>query len=76
MWYFLISFICDDWLENKCSGWKGSKRVRIRGSESPENHTLYVWDNFIQKSQARDVVIVAHSYGGVCTMNLLKYRCT
>eukprot|EP00026_Physarum_polycephalum_P010134 Phypoly_transcript_10285.p1 GENE.Phypoly_transcript_10285~~Phypoly_transcript_10285.p1 ORF type:complete len:331 (+),score=73.34 Phypoly_transcript_10285:209-1201(+) len=41
---------------------------------SPEKHTLYVWDNFIAKSPAKKIVIVAHSYGGVVTMNLLFNR--
>jgi len=49
-------------------------RVPIRGSESPQRHTLYVWDHFIMQSQAKDVVIVAHSFGGVCAMHLLKHR--
>ena len=51
-----------------------SKTVPIRGSSSPEEHTLSVWDEFISQSNAKDIVIVAHSYGGVCTMNLLEYR--
>ena len=51
-----------------------SKAVPIRGSSSPEEHTLSVWDEFISQSNAKDIVIVAHSYGGVCTMNLLEYR--
>jgi hypothetical protein len=51
-----------------------SKLVPIRGSSSPEEHTLSVWDEFISQSNAKDIVIVAHSYGGVCTMNLLEYR--
>lgn len=46
----------------------------IRGSESPEQHSTYVWDNLIVKAQARHIAIVAHSYGGVVTMNLLTER--
>ena len=43
-------------------------------NSSPEEHTLYVWDNFVANSRAKDILIVAHSYGGVCTMELLASR--
>ncbi|KAH8555227.1 protein FAM172A [Umbelopsis sp. PMI_123] len=39
-------------------------RMTITGSETPEHHCQYVWDNFIRKSKAKNLVIVAHSYGG------------
>jgi len=29
-----------------------------------------VWDQIIEKSPAKHVAIVAHSYGGVCTLEL------
>lgn len=41
---------------------------------SPEKHTLHVWDNFVEKSPAKNVLIVAHSYGGVITVNLISNR--
>jgi len=41
---------------------------------NPESHALYVWDNFIQKSPAKEILIVAHSYGGCVTMALLAER--
>ncbi|KAJ3294816.1 hypothetical protein HK104_003283 [Borealophlyctis nickersoniae] len=44
----------------------------IRGSESPEKHVSYVWENFVRPSKAKQVLIVAHSYGGVCTVNLVQ----
>ncbi|KAF0978941.1 hypothetical protein FDP41_002011 [Naegleria fowleri] len=46
----------------------------ILHNQSPPEHTVYVWDNFIQKAAAKDIVIVAHSAGGWCTMELLKQR--
>ncbi|GAM22689.1 hypothetical protein SAMD00019534_058640 [Acytostelium subglobosum LB1] len=46
----------------------------VEGSESPINHALYCYDNFVAKSPAQQVVIVAHSFGGVVTMNLLSKR--
>lgn len=37
----------------------------FKGSESPEKHFVYVWDNFISKAAAQTIVVVAHSYGGI-----------
>ncbi|XP_013789047.1 protein FAM172A-like, partial [Limulus polyphemus] len=48
------------------------KKVFIRGSESPEKHAKYVWKEVIQKSAARHIAVVAHSYGGVVLMDLVK----
>ncbi|XP_003738780.1 cotranscriptional regulator FAM172A [Galendromus occidentalis] len=48
--------------------------VPIRSSSSPEEHALHVWDEIVSKAVARHVAIVAHSYGGVVTMNLLASR--
>ncbi|KAG8187762.1 hypothetical protein JTE90_018762 [Oedothorax gibbosus] len=51
---------------------KGST-VRIRGSETAENHGNYVWKNVIlSKAVAKHIAIVAHSYGGIVTVNLCK----
>ncbi|XP_076443585.1 cotranscriptional regulator ARB2A homolog isoform X2 [Babylonia areolata] len=46
------------------------KAEEIRGSEKAENHGLYVWKHIISKTKATNIVIVAHSYGGIvtCTM--------
>lgn len=41
----------------------------VRGSETPEAHFNYVWKNIVQPSKVEDVAIVAHSYGGVITIN-------
>ncbi|EFC37510.1 hypothetical protein NAEGRDRAFT_81892 [Naegleria gruberi] len=46
----------------------------IPHNQSPPEHTVYVWDHFVKKAAAKDVVIVAHSAGGWCTMELLKER--
>ncbi|TRZ14232.1 hypothetical protein HGM15179_012883 [Zosterops borbonicus] len=45
-----------------------------RGSSSPEEHTVYVWDHFIAKSAARNVAFIAHGYGGVVFVDLLVQR--
>ncbi|XP_023226430.1 protein FAM172A-like [Centruroides sculpturatus] len=49
-----------------------NQKVYIRGSENSDNHALYVWKNIIQKTPAKNIAIIAHSYGGVVTMNLLN----
>jgi len=49
-----------------------NKKKFIQGSENPVNHLLTVWDQIIEKSPAKHVAIVAHSYGGVCTLELVR----
>jgi len=46
------------------------KKKFIQGSENPVNHLLTVWDQIIETSPAKHIAIVAHSYGGVCTLEL------
>jgi len=58
---------------SKSSPWP-VKNIKIKGNETPRDHTLYVWDNFLAKAKAKNIVIVAHSAGGDCTMHLLKQR--
>ncbi len=44
---------------------------------NPVMHTVSVWDQFVSRhARAKHIVIVAHSAGGYCTMNLLKERHT
>ncbi|XP_009988954.1 PREDICTED: putative protein FAM172B [Tauraco erythrolophus] len=45
-----------------------------RGSSSPEEHTIYVWDHFISKSAAKHVAFIAHGYGGLVFVDLLVQR--
>ncbi|XP_075370502.1 putative protein ARB2BP [Mycteria americana] len=45
-----------------------------RGSSSPEEHTMYVWDHFISKSAAKNVAFIAHGYGGLAFVDLLMQR--
>ncbi|CAG8647353.1 3241_t:CDS:10 [Paraglomus brasilianum] len=47
------------------------ERRRIEGSATPPGHCLYVWKNFVRPAKAEDIVIVAHSYGGICTAHLI-----
>ena len=43
-----------------------------QGSETPEAHFAYIWRNFIEKSNARTIVTVAHSQGGVVAVNAVS----
>lgn len=49
-------------------------RIPKRGSSSPEEHTLYVWDRFISESAAKNVAFIAHGYGGLVFVDLLVQR--
>jgi len=60
--------------DNELTAPDGSVQV-IPGLESPEAHTLYVWQEFVREAKARQVAIVAHSYGGVCTETLVHSLC-
>ncbi|XP_077989062.1 cotranscriptional regulator ARB2A-like [Glandiceps talaboti] len=50
------------------------ERKGIRENQTAENHTRYVWDNFVIRSKAKQIVIVAHSYGGLCVTSLCISR--
>ena len=43
-------------------------------NSTPDNHALYVWDNFVANAKAAHIAIVAHSYGGVVTTNLVSKK--
>ncbi|XP_078421253.1 cotranscriptional regulator ARB2A homolog isoform X2 [Cetorhinus maximus] len=53
---------------------KETKHIPIRDNGTPEEHTLYVWDHFISRSSAKNVVFVAHSYGGLVFVELMIQR--
>ncbi|XP_055702964.1 FAM172 family protein homolog CG10038 [Phlebotomus papatasi] len=44
----------------------------IPGSEDSISHAMYVWKHYIIPSNPKAVAIVAHSYGGIVTMELAK----
>jgi len=50
--------------------------IPIPHNETPQLHFLYVYEQFVTKSAAKNLFIVAHSYGGVSTINLLKEKAT
>lgn len=49
--------------------------LSLQENSTPEEHTLYVWDHFISKSLAKNIFIVAHSYGGLSFVNLVSICC-
>lgn len=53
---------------NKANDKKDGEEIRCSGS--PEEHMECVWENFVKKSKAGAIGIVAHSYGGVVTLDL------
>ncbi|XP_055742006.1 cotranscriptional regulator FAM172A homolog isoform X8 [Salvelinus fontinalis] len=51
-----------------------TEQIPIRENGSPEEHVLYVWDHFVSKAAARNVFVVAHSYGGLSLVELMIQR--
>jgi len=51
-----------------------SGKGTVRGSESPEDHFVYVWDKIINVKKVKDIAIMAHSYGGVVVVNCALKR--
>ncbi|XP_029618005.1 cotranscriptional regulator ARB2A homolog isoform X2 [Salmo trutta] len=51
-----------------------TEQIPIRENGSPEEHVLYAWDHFVSKAAARNVFVVAHSYGGLSLVELLIQR--
>ena len=46
----------------------------LQGSSSPEEHGVYVWEHFVKKAKAKEVYIVAHSYGGAVTISMVRVK--
>lgn len=46
----------------------------IRSNSSPDEHTLYVWDNIISRAQAKNVYILAYSFGAKLVTTLIQNR--
>ena len=52
----------------------GDTGERIAGSERPEHHAVTVWSQLVSPGAADQVVLIAHSYGGVVTMALAGHK--
>lgn len=46
------------------------KVVPIKGSSNPTEHANSVWNDYVKSAKAKHIVVVAHSFGGVCTVEL------
>jgi hypothetical protein len=44
----------------------------IPGHEDPENHLISVWKELLLPSNVGKILLIAHSYGGVCLMKMLE----
>ncbi|KAK7933736.1 hypothetical protein WMY93_004632 [Mugilogobius chulae] len=51
-----------------------TERIPIRDNGSSEDHVLYVWDHFVSRATAKNVFIIAHSYGGLSFVELMNQR--
>jgi Arb2 domain len=49
-------------------------KIKIPGNSDPVQHTIHVWDHVAKQAKAKDIVIVAHSAGGWCTLGLIRER--
>ena len=56
----------------KLQVWQGVFGFWLQGNESPEEHGLCAWDAIISKAAAKHILIVAHSYGGIVTTELVS----
>ncbi|XP_056888023.1 cotranscriptional regulator FAM172A homolog isoform X2 [Takifugu flavidus] len=45
-------------------------RIPVRENASSEEHVVHVWDHFVSKAEAKNVFIMAHSYGGLSFVEL------
>lgn len=41
-------------------------------NSTSQSHCNYVWEKIVKKTKAREIFVAAHSFGGVCTVNLIK----
>jgi esterase/lipase superfamily enzyme len=49
------------------------KGKEIKKFSTMEKHCLYIWNEIIEKySVSKDIYIIAHSMGGVCTIKILQ----
>lgn len=46
------------------------RAVTIKGSSDPIEHANWVWNNYVKKAKAKKIAVVAHSFGGVCAVEL------
>ncbi|CAH0486219.1 unnamed protein product [Peronospora farinosa] len=52
----------------------GNDTFPIRGNSSPDEHILYMWDNIVSRAQARNVYMLAYSFGARSVLTLIQNR--
>ncbi|XP_016959862.2 FAM172 family protein homolog CG10038 [Drosophila biarmipes] len=57
---------------NDCTRFYNGKKNPIKGVETSVEHMKYVWKNIVLPSNPESVAIVAHSYGGCLTLDLVE----
>jgi predicted alpha/beta hydrolase family esterase len=69
---------CQFWLGTSDMDWKREARaskdeaVRVPGSESPMDHVCSLWEEVIRPANPKQVLVIAHSFGGRCTTSLIE----
>ncbi|KAL5003924.1 hypothetical protein ScPMuIL_017380 [Solemya velum] len=51
---------------------RNGEEVKIRGHSSPEEHFKTVWEDFVGRAKAKNIGIVAHSYGGAAVLENVR----
>ena len=46
------------------------KTIPIKESSNPVEHASWVWENYVKRAKAQKIVVVAHSFGGVCAIEM------
>lgn len=46
----------------------------IRSNASPDEHTLYVWDNILSRARAQNICVLAYSFGAKSVLTLIQNR--
>ncbi|CEG39089.1 agc akt protein kinase [Plasmopara halstedii] len=52
----------------------GNDTFPIRGNATPDEHMLYVWDHIIARAKARNVYVLAYSFGAKSIVTLIQKR--
>ncbi|RQM14424.1 hypothetical protein KXD40_002693 [Peronospora effusa] len=52
----------------------GNETFPIRGNSSPDEHILYMWDHIVSRAQARNVYMLAYSFGARSVLTLIQNR--
>ena len=48
----------------------------FQDSSTPPEHTDYVWRHFISVAKAKKIALIAHSFGGICSVGLVRFSCS